>query len=119
MNIKIRSITNPGDGQRERLVLKVLADDDIGRYAVFQATSDGESIYAFDVENAFWFPDKPVAAGDLVVLYTKRGAPREKAQKNGRTNHFFYWGIGGTIWHHGSYAPVLVEIKNWESHQPD
>lgn len=116
--MRLNSVADRGDLQRERLVINVLADVDVGNYAVFRAASDGDVVYA-DVTDTFWFPDKHVSAGDIVVLYSKSGVQKEKPLKRGGTAHFFYWDLDRSIWHTGVDSPVLVAIEKWHSIQPE
>ena len=115
MNIKFNSIADSGVLADERLILKVLLDTDIGEFVMFRAKARND-IVTTGVENVFWFPDKAVKAGDLVVLYTKKGAQSEKTLKDGTRAHFFYWGISSAIWDDKSMAAIILHVSEWESH---
>lgn len=112
MNVEIKYIQDAGIPDKERLVLKVLKDDDIGYYAIFNTVFIGENV-STDVKNTFWFPDKQVRAGDVVVLYTKKGDKKERVNLSGSTSHFFFWGLDKTIWAGKDDAVVLLEVKTW------
>lgn len=114
MSIKIKAIRDAGNYLKERLVLKVLRRDDIGSYAVFLTTSYDGSVTGERVL-AYWFPDKNIKAGDLVVLYTKQGNNQYKKYPSGSTTHFFYWGLEESIWNDPDDTAVLVQIEEWES----
>ncbi|WP_031260694.1 hypothetical protein [Mesorhizobium sp. LNHC252B00] len=62
----------------------------------------------------YWFTYKLVAAGDLVVLYTKAGTDSEKALTTGKKAHFFYWGHSSAIWDQPDRAAVLLNAPTWE-----
>ena len=113
MKVKITSIADPGVLAKERIVMKVLSDTDIGVYAIFEANYRDGNITT-GVKDVFWFPDKSVSAGDLVVLYTKQGNQNEKLLEGGNKSHFFYWGLGNPKWKTTSTAPVLLEVSNWQ-----
>ncbi len=113
MNIKIRGVSDSTTSDKERLVLEVLRDDDIGYYVVFDTTFTKDGNVSNKVRHSYWFPDKKVKTGDLVVLYTKSGTDDEKASKDGSTSHFFYWGLDKTIWNNEGDCAVLLEAKNW------
>jgi hypothetical protein len=70
MNLDIRSFADAGNYPKERLVINVLRDTDIGEYAVLCSPvgSDGNPTPGGKI--AYWFPDGDVKAGDIVVLYT-------------------------------------------------
>lgn len=115
MRVKITSIADRADLNKERIVMKVLSDTDIGGYAVFDAEYQ-EGIVTTGVQDVFWFPDKKVSAGDFVVLYTKRGKPSEKKLPiRGKTTHFFYWGSSSPKWNTDGTTPVLLFISEWEA----
>ncbi|MCH2451067.1 MAG: hypothetical protein MK198_13095 [Gracilimonas sp.] len=115
MRVKIKSISDSGNIKKERIVMKVLSNTNIGNYSLFESEtiSDGVTTSLLDV---FWFPDKKVEAGDLVVLYTKSGNQNEKQIKNGNTAHFFYWESNNAKWKGSESAPVLLEIADWQAY---
>jgi hypothetical protein len=118
MKLEIQSVADKGNHEKERLVLKVRADTDIGDYVVIQAgfANGGVTIGTYQT---YWFPYKAVSAGDLVVIYTKSGKENEKNLKQGRRAHFFYWGIGTAIWNRKDRAPVVLHAPEWISKSPD
>jgi len=119
MNIQIRSVADKGVAKQERLVLRVLVDSDLGDYVMLQTGFNEKTKHVTaHVYHAFWFPDKIVAAGDLVVLYTKDGNNSEKQIEGGKITHFFYWGLTGAIWASQSKASVLLHAPAWESKKP-
>ena len=120
MNIKIGSIADRGVPKKERLVLRILADTDIGEYAVFRTLTTAGGEVSTSVEQSYWFVDKAVSVGDQVILYTKQGTPSEKVLENGHTAHFFYWGHeDGVFWESTDYGAVLLHVDEWVAHIPD
>jgi hypothetical protein len=118
MKIDIQSVADKGNFEKERLILKVIADTDIGDYLVLQTGfHDGE--VTIGTYNTFWFPYKPVSAGDLIVLYTKSGRENVKELKGTRKAHFFYWGLSSVLWERNDLAPVLLHAPEWISKAPD
>ncbi|MDR7136157.1 hypothetical protein J2X06_003375 [Lysobacter niastensis] len=118
MKVTISSVADKEDLEKERILLKVQADTDIGEYLLLQTGFKDEDV-TIGVRHAFWFPYKPVAAGDLVVVYTKRGTQTESTLKSGKKAHFFYWDIGSPIWGTPDRAPVLLHAPDWDSKRPD
>lgn len=118
MKIEIQSIADKGNHEKERLVLKVIADADIGDYLVVQ-TGYNDGGVTIGTHHTYWFPYMLVSAGDLVVLYTKSGKNSEKELRQGRKAHFFYWGIDAAIWNRKDRAPVLLHAPEWVSKSPD
>lgn len=118
MKLQIRSVKDKGVFEKERLIMKVLSDTDIGDYILLQTDFyDGE--VTIGVHNVYWFPYKKVLAGDLVVLYTKSGSDIEHTSKRGAKAHFFYWGLSKPIWNRKDVAPVILYARAWESKVPD
>jgi hypothetical protein len=115
MSVLISQIVDKGNHQKERVILRVTLPTDIGRYAAFRTTvSDGGP--NTDLKNAFWFPDKSVATGDLVVLYSKAGVPSEKLMSQSKKAHFYYWGSKSSLWGRPGYAFVLLQTLDWKYH---
>ncbi len=114
MNLKLKSIADKGNLERERLVIRVLNDTDVGDFLVLR-TGYSDGTVTARVHNTFWFPDKKVTAGDLVVLYTKRGTSNEKQLEENRKAHFFYWGRAEAQWADKDRAVVLLETESWDA----
>ena len=66
------------------------------------------------VSSTFWFPDKEVQTGDLVVVYTKEGKASEKLLESGKRAHFFYWGRSAPQWASSSHGVVLLHAPEWQ-----
>jgi hypothetical protein len=114
MNLEIRSFADAGDVSKERIVLKALADLDVGEYAVFRSgiSTDG-ALPTSGRKMAYWFPDEKVKANDLIVLYTKEGSRSSKRLDNGTTAYFFYWGRKESLWGSNEHGAVVLEILDW------
>lgn len=113
MTLKIENVADSDEFEKERVVLRVQDDDDIGHYAVFQTrlSDDGRALSG-KIAACYWFPDKEVKTGDLVVLYTKSGERSEKKNESGTTSHFFYWGMTEPLW--TKKTPTLVTTPKWQ-----
>lgn len=118
MNVNIKSFPDAGDAAKERIVLNVTTDGDIGKYLLFCTTKLGDGSPTAGRKQMYWFPDKPIKAGDLVVLYTKKGTRSEKKQDSGATVHFFYWGLEGSLWGDGKNVAVLMHSAEWSTAAP-
>lgn len=116
MTLKIKKIVNKSVYEKERIVLFVIRDIDVGEYAVFKSSITKGSPYPGD-QLAYWFPDQAVEAGDQVVLYSKGGSPSKKKLENGGTAYFFYWDRDNALWDSDGYAPVLLHVKSWNVFQ--
>jgi hypothetical protein len=118
MNVKFKRIREAGVPQKERIVFSVSADAEIGNYLVLITglASDGSP---FSGRHAsFWFPDKKVKAGDLVVLYTMNGSAKSVSNEDGSSSHFFYWGLAETKLGKPQIGIVLLRASEWEKGVP-
>jgi len=113
MNLEIRSFADAGNLEKERLVLRVLSDTDLGQYAVLRSRIGSSRGPTSGRKRAYWFPDGDIKSGDLVVLYTKMGIRGEKPLTGGGTAHFFYWGSETPLWT-GEHCAVLLSVSDWE-----
>lgn len=116
MKVKIRNIVDHGHND-ERIVLDVNADTDIGEYLVLDTTYTSSGVVSNKVRHPYWFPDKKVKSGDVVVIYTKKGTNSQQVNKDGSTSHFFYWGLDNNVWNNDGDCALLLHVDNWESHR--
>ena len=115
MRLKLKSIADRGNHDKERIVMRVSADTDVGRYAIFRSSFTEAGEPTTTVTDVFWFPDKDVKTNDLVVLYTRSGTTSEQPKKGAEGSvHFYYWGKTSALWDStGSHGPVLVHTSVW------
>jgi hypothetical protein len=107
-----------GQLSKERLVLKALTSLNVGDYAIFRSRAADDKSPTSGPKSAYWFPDLPVAADDLIVLYTKKGSQSTKILSSGRVAHFFYWNREEAIWGDYHYGAVIVLVSDWEFQLP-
>lgn len=115
MTLSIRAVRDKGIPEKERLVLAADAQEDIGKYVLFNTTYEDDDSVSSEVRHSFWLPDYKVNAGDLVVVYTKESTVRTKEKINDDKTKtvFIYWGVGGTVWDAGRDCAVLLKIDEW------
>lgn len=113
MILKITGVRDAGNLEKERIVMTASGPGDIGEFVLLQ-TGFREQSVTTGVFETFWFPDKPIAAGDFVVLYTKIGKQSDRPFKES-TSHFFYWGLSGPIWQKPERAGVVMHAPDWQS----
>ena len=114
MTMKIQSIAEKGNLEKERVVIRVVKPIDAGEYLLLCTGFSNGSVNT-GVVATFWFPDKEVNTDDLVVVYTKSGNPSEKQLDGGRKAHFFYWGRSNPLWGPAEKGVVLLHAPVWES----
>ena len=117
MKVEIKSIADKGNYEKERLVLRVMTDTDIGDYLVIQSGFYNGEV-SIGTYQTFWFSYKSVSTGDLVVLYTKPGKENQIELKCGKVAHFFYWGLDSAIWNIKNRSPVVLYAPEWISKSP-
>lgn len=98
-------------GEDERVVLKALADCNLGEYILTDSTfgADGGSSNLF--RHVFEFPTYDVKKDEWVVLYTKKGTQHKSA--NGKT-HFFYWNSKHNVWNDDQDTVTLIKVSEWQ-----
>ncbi|MBK0112793.1 MULTISPECIES: hypothetical protein [unclassified Delftia] len=112
MTLAISSYADSGNFEKERVVLKVYEDLDVGKYLIFKSSIfDGKATAGSKV--IYWFPDSEVKAGDLVILYTKYGIMAKKELDSGKTAHFFYWDLDEPQWGEKDTCAVLMKSGGW------
>jgi hypothetical protein len=114
MDVKLQKVLDIGIYDKERVVIKVERDIDIGRFGIFKTNVNLNEL-TNKVQNVYWFPDKLVKAGDMVVLYSKLGITSEIKNTDGSTTHFYYWGMTSAIWSGPKNGTVLFSIPEWQS----
>ena len=117
MKVQIQSVADRGDLSRERLVMRVRQDVDIGDFILIRTGFEDDEVTT-DVSNAFWFPYQRLRAGDLVVVYSKQGIDRRKQLDDGHKAYFFYWHQDSSLWNDEHVAPVLLYAPQWASKAP-
>ena len=112
MKIRIIQIAERGIANQERLHLSILVDTNLVNYVVFDTVKLGNAIVNAP-KHTYWFLDKPVKAGDNVILYSRGGTPTENKRKDGGTDHFLYWNISQPLWGAPNSCAVVLEINDW------
>ncbi len=118
MTVELVGIEDAGNIEKERLVLKASAHDQLGNYAIFRCEADEDGLpYSGNISKTFWFPNRMLAAGDLVILYTRQGRDSRKKDEGGHTSYFYYWDLDEPLWTIGA-MPVVVQTPDWELGKP-
>jgi len=113
MNIAINKTVDRGDLEKERIIFTVKEDDFLGAYLVLKSKITGEKMVSSKIEKTYWFPDKDVKKGDIVVLYSKMGINTEKKNADGTTTYFFYWRSSNVLWNESENTVILMRSQEW------
>jgi hypothetical protein len=115
MKLQIVGLIDRGKAASERLYLRALADANLSFYIVFDTTYTSPNSISNEQRHTYWFPPTQVKAGDHVILYTGSGQRSVNRNPDGTTSHFFYWGLGNTIWNVTGDCAVLFEVNTWQT----
>lgn len=110
MILNIQSIKDPGDIEKERIVLSAQHSGDIGDSLIALSRKRDENSISAKLEHIYWIPNQVVKENDLVVIYTKSGKRNLLNNNDGSTTYFFYWGLDSCI-DRENYALVLFDAQ--------
>lgn len=111
MNIEIVSIKDSGNLDKERVILNVVKDTDLGDYIIATSKSNSDSTISPMIKNVYWLPNMNVKAGDLVVVYTKNGKQGKIENKDGSVSYFCYWDLKESLSANDNTTVVLFETR--------
>ena len=114
MTLELRSIVSPGDLDKERITLRANSDLNVGDYLLAQSGYADESP-TINFFHTYWFPNKRIESGDLVVIYTKQGAESTRKLTTGKKAHFYYFDLTSAIWQKPDRGAVLLYAPTWQS----
>lgn len=112
MDLKVLYVKDAGDALKERIVLEVENNCDIGSYILFDTTYSGNYI-SDKVRHSFWLPNMKLKVGDKIIIYTKKGEEKHKTNSNGNNSYFFYWGLDITVWNKKEDCAVLIKVDDY------
>ncbi|MGY3026189.1 hypothetical protein ACVWXR_004024 [Pseudomonas lurida] len=119
MKLEIDRIPEPGNLEKERVVLKANEDVDIGKYVLMRSKRGVSGNPLSGSKSAYWLPDIMVKSGDLVVIYSKKGKSSKKTLDNGKVVHFYYWQFNNAIWGKElNNTVVLLNVREWQHQAP-
>lgn len=116
MNANIRNVIDHGHSD-ERIIIDITDDCDIGVYMVLDTTYTKSGGVSNKVRHPYWFPDQDVKAGDVVVLYTRKGNQISCENKNGSTSYFYFWGLDNNVWNNEGDCALLMHVDDWTTHK--
>jgi hypothetical protein len=112
MNIEIMSAVEKGAMGNECIVLKVKNNtDNMGNYLLSDTTYLEDKTVSNELRHIYWFPNKEVAKGDYIVLYTGKGKNKSSMNNENTHTHVLYWNLNITVWNKDGDRAVLFNIK--------
>jgi len=115
MMLRIVKVKDAGVLKKERVILEVTRDTDVGRYLLCDTTFDEKGKISNLLRHTFWFPDKLVKKGDYVAVYSAVGEDTEFQNTGKSTTHVFYWGLDVTVWNKSGDGAILFRAGDWEA----
>lgn len=115
MKFKVDVLREPGNLEKERVVIKILEDGNVGNLMVATSTLQAEDRVSSKIKNPYWIPDQDVNKGDLVVIYTKDGKKSSRKNDSGSSSYFFYIGAGEALYTEINKTAVVFNISSWSS----
>lgn len=114
MKLKIISVHNQGDYDKEYVFLQALEDCDVGKYAVADSTYTTPDTVSNRLRHFHWFTNKHIKKGEYVSLWTGKGTDTVTKTDSGIPIHRFYWGLATAVWNNTGDAAVLIETSDWQ-----
>jgi hypothetical protein len=113
MKFKIRGLRDPGNLEKERVVIEALEDGDVGRLIVTTTNQQSATTVSPRIKTPYWIPDQTVKKGDLVVVYTKKGARNTKENDDNTSSHFFYMGSEQSLYNSDTTTAAVFNVASW------
>ncbi len=114
MKLKIISVHNHGDFDKEYALLRAEEDCDVGHFILADSTYLENGKVSNKVRHTYWFPDKAINKGDLVSLWTRSGENITTETDTGTPLHRFYWNLKSAVWNDNGDCAVLLDIRTWQ-----
>lgn len=111
MKIEISSFKDLGDKEKERVILSVNEDTELGDYIISVSVYNSNDTISSSIKNNYWLPNQKVKVGDLIVIYTKKGVKKKVDNEDGSTSYFYYWNLPDTLQSIKDSTVVLFETS--------
>ena len=113
MKLKILGIRDAGRLQDERVLFEADDDGNVGAYVVLVSRVVGENRVSSLLRNPYWFPDRDIKKGDLIVLYSRAGTYNAIDNKDASKSHFFYIGSMQPLYQNDADCVIVMESNPW------
>ena len=113
MKFTIDGLKEPGNLEKERVVIEILEDGNIGTLLVASTTQQAEDRVSSQINNPYWIPDQDVKKGDLIIIYTKSGQKNNRKNHSGSSSYFFYIGMEQPLYSENNKTVVVFDVSEW------
>jgi hypothetical protein len=111
--LKFVRIANRGIHDQERVHLEALVDCDSSFFVLIATIEFAEGRIFSGGRPCFWFDKQYFEAGDGVIVYSKEGRYSRQLRPDGHYDHFFFWGVQGTLFGAPTARVVITELTDW------
>jgi hypothetical protein len=115
MDIKILSIHEQGNADKEYVFIEVLNDCNLKYYGLADTTYSTPTSISNKLRHFYWWTSHDVKKGERVVLRTGKGKNDSYVNNAGHTVHRFFWGLGSAVWNDTGDAAVLFNMRTWNT----
>ena len=113
MDLKIISIHEQGNAEKEYVWLEAVNDCNLNDYILADTTYTGKNKISNKLRHFYWWTSCKVEKGERIVLMTGKGKSDTYTAKSGHRVHRFFWGLGSAVWNNTGDAAVLFNIAQW------
>lgn len=113
MKFKIRGVREPGELDKERVVIELLEDGNVGTMIIASTKQQSSTKVSARIKSPYWIPDQEVKRGDLLVIYTKSGSRNSKENNDGTSSYFFYMGESQPLYNKEDQTVAAFDISSW------
>lgn len=114
MKLNIDRVIGHEHPTQERIRLFTSGTCNLKDYALLEVIVDEQGKISNQKGHMYFFPDLPIADGDLVMLYTSEGVNQCTPMQAGKSQKLInlYWGLPEPIWHQDKKdKAMLVKVS--------
>jgi hypothetical protein len=115
MKLKVHSVENKGDLDKEVVWLEVIEPCDLSYYIIADNTYTAEGKISNELRHVYWFPSRNVAKGDYIALRTTNGSNTTTTNDRKTTTYIYYWNLGHSVWNKDGDCAVLFKLTTWNT----
>lgn len=115
MKLKIISVHNHGDFDKEYVLLQATQDCDLSSYILADTTYLSSGKISNKLRHMHWFVPQKVNKDDFVTLWTKTGKNEVTKSTTGTPLHRNFWNLSTPVWNDDGDGAVLFELGTWKA----
>jgi len=111
MSLKIISVANGPDPDKEIVWLQTSTGMKLGGYAIVDKTFDSNGNASNKFRHIFIFPDVQIGEKDYVRLISGKGEYKKLNNNVNTITHCFYWNSNECVWNDGGDTARLIKFS--------